>query len=296
MKQYIYTLFMGALAAVATASCTQTDDEAMQGDGRAIRFSPEAETRAAVGSDKKGMKDFLVWGGYTTPLLFDGETVHPDGSYDGGTRYWVPGTWNFYAIHPASLSDRVNYGNGVFTVNGFDASATGTDAVDLMTAASGEIPYKEGDTPPTVGLKFQHELARVKVSLVANGATVDDLCIYGVGYKGNFTSNAVPKWELTTVATAENTPFSKQNLGQDGEVFDILLPTDTDLSDAKLKVSYHYGSEAPSSRSDETGLAVKGGWMAGKQYHYNASIASGTLNIKVTVVEWTEQDTSVNWD
>lgn len=286
-KQLIHT----AAIALIAAACTQTDDDTPQ--GRAISFRPAAETRAAVDADKKGMTDFLVWGGYTGQQLFEGETVHPDGRYEGGTRYWVPGKWNFYAIHPASLSDKVSCTNGTFTVTSFDASATGANAVDLMTATASVTCT---DTPPTsVELAFHHELARVKISLTANGATVDDLRIYGVGYEGNFTSNAVPKWELTTVSTAEDTPFSKQNLGQDGEVFDLLLPTDADLSDAMLKVSYHYGSEASASRSDETGLAITGGWAAGKQYHYKASIASGSLNIKVTIAEWDEEDTSVNW-
>lgn len=285
-KQLIHT----AAIALIAAACTQTDDETPQ--GRAISFRPAAETRAAVDADKKGMEDFLVWGGYTGQQLFEGETVHPNGSYEGGTRYWVPGewNWNFYAIHPASLSDKVSCTKGTFTVTDFDASKTGDDAVDLMTASAPGLTE-----PQTVGLSFHHELARVKISLTANGATVDDLRIYGVGYKGNFTSNAVPKWELTTVSTAEDTPFSKQNLGQDGEVFDLLLPTDADLSDAMLKVSYHYGSEASASRSDETELAITGGWAAGKQYHYKASIASGSLNIKVTIAEWDEEDTSVNW-
>lgn len=291
-KQLIHT----AAIALIAAACTQTDDETPQ--GRAISFRPAAETRAAVDANKTGMEDFLVWGGYTGQQLFEGETVHPSGSYEGGTRYWVPGNWNFYAIHPkAALDGKVAFDNGTFTVTGFDASKTGDDAVDLMTAST-PITYSEseGSNPPTsVGLTFHHELARVKISLTANGATVDDLRIYGVGYEGKFTSNAVPKWELTTVSTAEDTPFSKQNLGQDGEVFDLLLPTDADLSDAMLKVSYHYGSEASASRSDETELAITGGWAAGKQYHYKASIASGSLNIKVTIAEWDEEDTSVNW-
>lgn len=286
-KQLIHT----AAIALIAAACTQTDDDTPQ--GRAISFRPAAETRAAVDADKKGMKDFLVWGGYTGQQLFEGETVHPNGSYEGGTRYWVPGEWNFYAIHPKGIN--ASRTNGTFTVTGFDASKTGADAVDLMTAST-PVTYPEGGNPPaSVGLAFHHELARVKISLTANGATVDDLRIYGVGYEGNFTSNAVPKWELTTVSTAEDTPFSKQNLGQDGEVFDLLLPTDADLSDAMLKVSYHYGSEASASRSDETELAITGGWAAGKQYHYKASIASGSLNIKVTIAEWDEEDTSVNW-
>lgn len=292
-KQLIHT----AAIALIAAACTQTDDETPQ--GRAISFRPAAETRAAV--EKGGTPaDFLVWGGYgTTHLLFDGETVHSPGwNYDGGTRYWVPGEWNFYAIHPkAALDGKVAFNNDTFTftVTDFDASKTGDDAVDLMTAST-PVTYNERENPPTsVGLAFHHELARVKISLTANGATVDDLRIYGVGYEGNFTSNAVPKWELTTVSTAEDTPFSKQNLGQDGEVFDLLLPTDADLSDAMLKVSYHYGSEASASRSDETELAITGGWAAGKQYHYKASIASGSLNVKVTIAEWDEEDTSVNW-
>ena len=138
-------------------------------------------------------------------------------------------------------------------------------------------------------MKFKHELARVKVSLESNGVTVDELKVYGVGYKGNFNSGNTPKWAVTEIATEESTPLSGET-AQDM----LLLPSAT-LDGAKLKVTYHYGNDASATRTDDASLAIAEGWTAGQQYHYKVSIVAGKLTITVTVVDWNEEDTSVSW-
>ena len=75
----------------------------------------------------------------------------------------------------------------------------------------------------------------------------------------------------------------------------LLLPT-TDLTNAKLKVTYHYGNDASATRTDDASLAIAEGWTAGQQYHYKVSIVAGKLTIIVTVVDWNEEDTSVKWE
>ena len=299
-KQLIHT----AAIALIAAACTQTDDDTPQ--GRAISFRPAAETRAAVDADKKGMKDFLVWGGYTGQQLFEGETVHPDGRYEGGTRYWVPGKWNFYAIHPASLSDKVSCTNGTFTVTGFDASKTGDDAVDLMTATASE-EYTEGGTPPaSVGLRFGHELARVNVTVKTENtvATVNAFKIYGVNYKGKLTKGTAAQWTDVTTCTAGNTPFSLQspftfnttNGFEKSMLGDLLLIPDTDLTGAGIDIAYRYEGETidrTSTVSLKTSTTTQ--WEAGKRYNYTLTIKGGTLTINVTVADWEEEDTSVSW-
>lgn len=300
-KQLIHT----AAIALIAAACTQTDDETPQ--GRAISFRPAAETRAAVGADKTEMEDFLVWGGYTGQQLFEGETVHPNGSYEGGTRYWVPGeTFNFYAIHPKFSSESgvttdVDMGNGTFTVTGFHASKTGTEAVDLMTASAPGLTE-----PQTVGLSFHHELARVNVTVKTENtvATVNAFKIYGVDYKGKLTKGTTTQWSEITTCSADNTlfklatpfTFNTTNGFEKSMLGDLLLIPDTDLTGAGIDIAYRYEGETvdrTSTVSLKTSTTTQ--WEAGKRYNYTLTIKGGTLTINVTVADWKEEDTSVSW-
>lgn len=274
-----------------TAACTDELNDRPADTGRAIAFTPAAETRAAVeGSALPSGSSFSVWGWYGTgnkinKNVFDNITVtESDGTwgYTGGTQYWIPGmTYNFYGVYPASVTASVT-NDGIITVEGFDCS----EAVDLMTATATGL---SGDAAQTVAMEFRHELARVKVSVESNGVTVDEMKVYGVGYKGNFNSGNTPKWAVTGTAEENTTPLSGET-----ELDMLLLPT-TDLTNAKLKVTYHYGNHASATRTDDASLAIAEGWTAGQQYHYKVSIVAGKLTITVTVVDWNEEDTSVSW-
>lgn len=281
-----------SLAAILllTAACTDELNDRPADTGRAIAFTPVAETRAVVeGSALPSGSSFCVWGWYGTgneinKNVFNNITVtESDGTwgYTGGTQYWIPGmTYNFYGVYPADYGSCTN--SGVITVDNFDCS----EAVDLMTATATSLL---GDDAPTVAMEFRHELARVKVSVESNGVTVDEMKVYGVGYKGNFNSGNTPKWAVTEIATEESTPLSGET-AQDM----LLLPSAT-LDGAKLKVTYHYGNDASATRTDDASLAIAEGWTAGQQYHYKVSIVAGKLTITVTVVDWNEEDTSVSW-
>lgn len=285
---------LGLSALLLTAACTDELAENPADGARPIAFTPAAETRAAVdGSSLPSSSSFRVWGWYGTgndinKNVFNNpfETVmESNGSwgYTGGTQYWIPGmTYNFYGVYPASVTASVT-NDGIITVEGFECSK----AVDLMTATATDL---SGDDAPTVAMQFKHELARVKVSVESNGATVDGLKVYGVGYQGNFNSGNTPKWTEIVTATEEKTPLS----GETAQ--DMLLLPATDLTNAKLKVTYHYGSDASATRTDEASLTIAGGWAAGQQYHYKASIVAGKLTITVKVVDWNEEDTSVKWE
>ena len=290
-----------SLAAILllTAACTDELNDCPTDTRHVIAFTPSAESRAAVdGSALPSGSSFSVWGWYgtegdITKQVFknEHETVseksNGEWTYTGGVQYWIPGnTYNFYGVYPAELPNVDVTNNGNITVTNFNCSATGTDAVDLMTASRTEM---NGNNPETVAMKFNHELARVKVSVESNGATVSELKVYGVGYQGSFNSGDNPKWDVSGTAEENSTPFS--NSGG----LDMLLIPATDLTNAKLKVTYHYGADASNSRTDEKTLEISGGWTAGKQYHYKVSIVAGKLTITVTVVDWTEKDTSVSW-
>lgn len=300
-KQLIHT----AAIALIAAACTQTDDETPQ--GRAISFRPAAETRAAV--EKGGTPaDFLVWGGYgETHLLFDGETVHSPGwNYDGGTRYWVPGNWNFYAIHPkAALDGKVAFDKGTFTVTGFDASKTGTDAVDLMTASASE-EYTEEENPPTsVELAFHHELARVNVIIVSEGdaVTISDAKLYGISHTGSLNGNT---WKLGPVSNSSQPSFTTATLAiadtQEHLLFggDLLLPPHNTLGDeATLEFNYQYTTGDTSSKSSTIKLKTASvtAWEKAKRYNYRIKIPRNAVEVELTVevADWEQKDYTVEW-
>ncbi len=306
MKRIPATLLWASslLLLLPAASCTDTLGGDPDTDARAITFTPAAETRAAVETDFPDGSSFSVWGWYgrdsqITNNVFDSETVTKSGeawTYGGGNRYWIAGmTYNFYGVYPVYPQTSNDNGttatvdnNGKINVTNFDCSKTGEEAVDLMTAT--HTRTYDGTNANAVNMPFQHELARVKVSVESNGATVDDLKVYGVGYQGNFNSGNTPKWTEIVTATEEKTPLSGTT-----ELDMLLLPA-TDLTNAKLKATYHYGNDASATRTDEASLAIAGGWIAGKQYHYKVSIVAGKLTITVTVVDWNEEDTSVKWE
>lgn len=295
MKLISAKTILGLSALLLTAACTDEQVENPADGARPIAFTPAAETRAAVeGGSLPSGSSFNVWGWYGTGNEINknvfknlSETVtESNGSwgYTGGLQYWIPGmTYNFYGVYPASVTASVT-NNGIITVEGFDCSK----AVDLMTAM--HTREYNGTNADAVNMQFKHELARVKVSVESNGATVDGLKVYGVGYKGNFNSGTPSKWTVTGTAEENTTPLSGET-----ELDMLLLPT-TDLTNAKLKVTYHYGSDASANRTDDASLAIAEGWTAGQQYHYKVSIVAGKLTIIVTVVDWNEEDTSVKWE
>lgn len=293
------------LLLLTVASCTSTLSDEPTTDTRAISFMPAAETRAAVEGGTLP-DDFLVWGGYSNTPLFKGETVHPDGSYENGMRYWVPGTYLFYAIYPATIKDKTTFSNGTFTVKDFDCSETGADAVDLMTAASEIITYQEGSNPPgSVNLPFQHELAKVKFTVKSENtvAIVSSFKVYGVNYQGTLAKGQTAIWNSVTACTETNTPYKLENFtfnttnGFEKDMLgDVLLIPDNDLTDAKLYIAYRYQGET-TDRTSTINLQTTAitQWEAGKSYHYTLTIKRGTLTVTVTVADWKEEDTSVSW-
>lgn len=309
MKQlYAISSFL-CLAALLAASCTTSLTDEPDTTARAIAFStPQAGTRAAVNGTSLTSGSFSVWGWYgdngTNDVnVFDGEKVTGVNSvwtYDG-TRYWIPGkTYNFYAVHPAGLNASVA-DDGTITVNGFDCSATGGAAVDLMTATA----PGSGDNPQPVALEFGHELARIKFTVKSENtvATVSSFKMYGVNYQGTLTKGATASWSSVTACTAYKTPYKLENFAfnttngfEKNVLGDVLLIPHTDLTNAELEIAYRYQDETEdriSTISLQTTDIVQ--WDAGKSYSYTLTIKGGELVITVNVVDWKEEDTSVSW-
>lgn len=307
-----YRFFLSGAALILTAaSCTSTLSDEPATDARAISFTPAAETRAAVEKDFPGGSSFSVWGWYSkdsqiTNNVFDGETVtKSDGAwtYTGGTQYWISGmTYNFYGVYPANVGSCE--ADGTITVTNFDCSATGENAVDLMTAT--HTRDYNGTNANAVNMPFQHELAKVKFTVKSGNtvATVSSFKVYGVNYKGTLTKNGTDAvWRYTTRCIVDDTPytltdftFNTTNGFEKDMLGDVLLIPDKDLINAKLYIVYCYQGET-TDRTSTINLQTTAitQWEAGKSYHYTLTIKGGTLTVTVTVADWKEEDTSVSW-
>ena len=165
MKVTLRTI-AGLLSSAVMVSCSNVNDDPNISQ-TPIDFGTTV-SRAAV-ADKSELSSFSVWGGYQgVEDLFDGTVVDKNGAYTDGTRYWIPGkTFNFYAVHPATLPSGATAnvtdvaGNGIITVTDFDCSKFGTEAVDLMTASRIGM---DGSNPEKVALTFKHALTRITFS------------------------------------------------------------------------------------------------------------------------------------
>lgn len=151
---------LGLSALLLTAACTDEQVENPADGARPIAFTPAAETRAAVEGTTLHA-DFNVWGGYDNKAtnVFNGVTVQfPNWTYTGGPQYWIPGkTYNFYGVYPTGVG---SCNNGIITVDNFDCSKFGEEAVDLMTATA----TGDGSNPKPVAMQFKHALTRITFS------------------------------------------------------------------------------------------------------------------------------------
>lgn len=232
-----YRFFLSGAALILTAaSCTSTLSDEPATDARAISFTPAAETRAAVETDFPDDSSFSVWGWYGTDSqitnnVFDGETVTKSGnnwSYDGGTRYWIPGmTYNFYGVYPANIAT-YNEQDQTLNVTNFQCptSIAGmTNVTDLMTA------YRKGmsgSNPETVTLIFKHALTRINLAV----KLADDM---PANYKVdiNFINLTAYTQGSMSYLFTEETPTPAWNAQQNPQVFDFngeLLQNNTNIT------------------------------------------------------------------
>lgn len=307
MKQtYILTSLL-CLTTLLMPGCTSPigsgDDPSLS--TLAINFgTPQADTRAAV-SSSTDMGDFSVWGGYdgNASNVFSQVTVHSPGwTYDGGTRYWIPGkTYNFYAVHPAGVGSCDS--DGTITIEDFDCSKTGNEAVDLMTARATGL---EGSEAPMVGLKFGHELARVNFQAKAQGSkvTITSFKINGVSYAGDFSqqpSSESAQWTPKKVTSAGDGFFSVTNIMIEnttdllGDL--LILPQQLETGKQQLAISFRYDGET-TDRTQTIDLRIENGtteWTASQSYTYTLDLRTASLTLTVTIQDWTKENADVSW-
>lgn len=250
----------------------------------AINFgTPQADTRAAVNSSAD-MGNFSVWGGYDgyASNVFNGVTVHSPGwTYDGGTRYWIPGkTYNFYAVHPAELTASVD-NSGTITVNDFDCSKTGNEAVDLMTATA----TGDGNNPQPVAMEFKHLLAKVNIVATVEGGncTVTSATFSDMAIKGNYNSSA--GWTDTTTGSFTNSESKVLNTTGIDLLGDLLLIPQTVTDEFKIKVNYTLDGKEQTPKEITLPTSINQ-WNAGQSYKYTLTFKGNNIIFTVNVASW----------
>ena len=307
-----YRFFLSGAALILTAaSCTSTLSDEPATDARAISFTPAAETRAAVEADFPEDSSFSVWGWYgndgsNTYNVFDGAIVTNSGNawtYDGGTQYWIPGmTYNFYGVYPVYPQTSSDNGTtatvdktGEITVTNFDCSATGENAVDLMTATA---PGLLGDAAPTVAMPFQHELAKVEVSVRTDQgvtATIENAKLTGMVYKGTLTATSNSSTWAPITSTSDETPYQVTepvtiNTPSTTSLFgDILIiPQKTDKLTLNIAITR---DKKENTYNFDLGTSIAQ-WTAGRSYRYVLTIEADAITFSdFTVDEWGETHT-----
>lgn len=300
-----YLIIAGIAAATALAACSTTVTGCAEDDApsAAIRFAA-APTKAAVTSETD-MAAFAVWGWYrddanTTPVpVFDATTVTRSSpgqwTYDG-TRYWLLGkTYNFTALHPADLPEgtTVTAADGSITIEGFDATATGEDAVDLMLATAKDITHEDIDNIAPVGLKFEHLLARVNVlgAVMGGGQMhVKEITLSGMSMKGDYNGTTWTSLDEGKELTAGSLLL---NLTTGTDIFGDLLMIPQKVENFMVKLSYWENDEeqidanlTTASFALPTGEVTE--WEAGKSYRYTFTkdVAGNIVFMKPVVTEW----------
>lgn len=302
---------LGLAVSLFAAACTTINIEEPGRELRAIAFTPRAESRATI-NKVEDMSAFNVWGwhsdGATTTNIFDATLVSRDAgwNYTDGVRYWQTGkTYDFYALHPSAFPDGMTAAvseNGTITVTGFDCSATGADAIDLMTASKTGIIYQANETPQPVALKFSHELAKIDViiqAMLSVKVRIIDVKIYGISTSGNFTLNTTNNtriWdELQTAVSSTDTPYSnttETELDGDGTTnqiaaFSELLLIPQSIRTAMLSITYQRDGETTPTTKEIALNRQTSAWNAGNTYRYTLLIETDNITFSgFSVEQW----------
>ena len=246
------------------------------------------------------MDAFAVWGWYrddatTTPVpVFDATPVTPSSgqwTYDG-TRYWLLGkTYNFTALHPANVANVTAGADGSITIKGFDATATGEDAVDLMLATAKDITHADIDNIAPVGLKFEHLLARVNVlgAVMGGGQMhVEEITLSGIPKEGDYEKGLWTTSQSTGVISGGEMLL---NLTTGTDIFGDLLMIPQSVGIFTVELKYWENDETDdnlktASFALPTGEVTE--WEAGKSYRYTFTkdVAGNIVFMKPVVTEW----------
>ena len=251
--------------------------------------------------------------------VFNETTVEKTGS--GATvawsyspiRYWQPGTYNFYAVSPTSISPSIPI-SGTLTSAGLslafgelsDNQYSGWDLsqnqVDLLMASNTDFPshYNLSENNP-VELTFDHILSKLTFS-VGNKSTDNDIIVTAIKVYGNHKKATGYTTSLSLVSNSKsdiNSPFvytetsvALSKIDSDGqigysEILEDLLVFPED--DCEMFVEVTLKLDPTKEGYVKSSGKVQVTWKQGKHYHYQVKVAPDNISFsEPKVVDWVE--------
>lgn len=323
----------------AVTSCDKVPAGEQPGD-TPIAFNSAVSTKAPVESENN-MTEFAVWAAYYSNEILDSEPFvntkvykATDGTwtYDD-IKYWQEGDWHFEAFYP--LPSDLQATEPVQRQDALKVTFTApkdkgavwegltidyyygpTASHDLMTAEYTRRYTATNPDASAVGLRFNHLLSRVTISVKTSSSNVllTALTFSGMSVLGEYNSAENPeKWHLlTSIPELSNVPagsFSADpskitsplpSNGTPVEVLsDLLLipqtPGGSADSQNPIKIDITYKMAEGQEQSHSIYLPSDTSWDPGRHYHYTLSIGSAKVTLKVNVVDWDERNFSVEF-
>lgn len=300
--QFLMYFIISVFSIFLAVACTSDNDVPFpDSEAPSIDFEGSALTRGIVNA-ADDMSAFDVWGWYspisgtgTARQVFDATLVSRNGTtwtYDNIQRWQQGNSYQFYAIYP-SFDAECGYEsascdqNGTFTINNFDCSKTGDEAVDLMTAVRSVECGIDG-YPGKVSMPFQHELAKVNIKATVEGgnAIVTKITFSGMKTGGNYNSAITDRWSDTKSGSFINEtrqPLDTKGVDLLGDM--LLIPQNVN-NDIKLKVEYILDDVQQQTPKEFTLPATVEKWEAGKSYRYTITFKGNNIVFTVNVASW----------
>lgn len=300
--QFLMYFIISVFSTFLAVACTSDNDVPFpDSEAPSIDFEGSALTRGIVNA-ADDMSAFDVWGWYspisgtgTARQVFDATLVSRNGTtwtYDNIQRWQQGNSYQFYAIYP-SFDAECGYESascdqdGTFTINNFDCSKTGDEAVDLMTAVRSVECGTDG-YPGKVSMPFQHELAKVNIKATVEGgnAIVTKITFSGMKTGGNYNSASTDRWSDTKSGSFINEtrqPLDTKGVDLLGDM--LLIPQNVN-NDIKLKVEYILDGVVQQTPKEFTLPATVEKWEAGKSYRYTITFKGNNIVFTVNVASW----------
>lgn len=232
-------LFLGAIAAMTLAACSQEDIEtqSVKKSVNAIDFnvSTRNNTRVAESFSSTNLPSSInIWALKSDNSAYiNGEAItkQSDGSYATATEHAWPGeTLNFFA----TVNGTPTFTDGTAAIKDFTVGSDAANQVDLLYASTPNL------TSGTVGINLKHALSQVCFKAQNTNSKISvKVKSVGVGYisnKGTYTlpstSEATGEWAIASDAVSTE--------------YTVTLSSESEVTLTKTAQSLGYGESDPS--------------------------------------------------
>lgn len=288
MKRVINILTIGISLIIGLSSCDNVNvDKPVTGIYN-IEFS-DALTKTYITSDN--LNEFIVWGETSlgsadifnmvkvTSSVVNGQKTW---TYDGD-KYWQDNTtYDFFAVAPIELSDKVEYhedkGWGVeYNISG---SMIVDEQVDFIFANKQITTGKISEMPEKVQLDFKHKLSKVNLKLKKSESNQDETMqikeVYLYGMKGNGVYYLNTGWVYGSDAATVSLVGINETLSTSYTKLGEFLMLPQELSNIYLIATFDYtinGVTTSRVQIAQVPVTEVSRWEESKTYTYNAVLS-----------------------